>query len=100
MQRSRYLRGLQEAILAVHGVNSRHTGSTPVKEIFQGRTAWEGEVEAFDLVDHPKAKRAYAWAYDDNGTLRTTAVLVLPPVDSPESAVKVAIASSCREATK
>jgi hypothetical protein len=49
------------------------------------------------LIDHPIAKRAYAWAYDDNGTLRTTAVLELPPVDSPENAVKVAIAARARK---
>src|SRR5689334_18577482 len=96
MQRSRYLRGLQEAILAVHGANSRHSGSQPVREVFQGATAWEGNVEIFDLLDHPKAKRCFAWAYDDDGTLRTTAVLELPPVDSPETAVQVAIAAKAR----
>jgi hypothetical protein len=96
MQPSKYIRRLQEAILAVHGCNSRHTGTKPVVEIFRDETAWEGEVEIFDLIDHPKAKRCYAWAYDDNGTLRTTAVLELRPVDSPETAVKAAIAAKAK----
>lgn len=94
MQRSRYLRGLQEAILAVHGANSRHVGSKPVREVFEGATAWEGIVEEFNLIDYPKAKRAYAWGYEESGQLITTAVLEIPPVDSAESAVRVAIAAS------
>ena len=96
MRPETYIRRLQEAILAVHGANSRHTGSKPVVEVFRDETAWKGDVEVFDLLDHPKAKRCYAWAYDDAGTLRTTAVLELPPVDSPEAAVKVAIAAKAR----
>jgi hypothetical protein len=45
------------------------------------------------LIDHPKAKYAYAWIYRDDNQNRTTVVLKIPPVDSPQSAVKVAIAS-------
>jgi hypothetical protein len=97
MPPANYIRRLQEAILVTHGANARHAGTKPVKEVFQGQTAWDGDVETFDLLDHPKAKRCYAWAYDDNGTLRTTAVLELPPVDSPEAAVKVAIAAKARK---
>lgn len=70
-----YIQRLQEAILAVHGANATHTGSKAVTEIFCDETAWKGSVEIFDITGHPKAKRCYAWAYDDNGTLRTTAVL-------------------------
>lgn len=98
MQRSRYLRGLEEAILATHGIVARHVGTKAVHEVFQGQTAWQGEVEVFDLDGHQKAKRAYAWGYDDAGTLRSTAVLEIPPVDSPESAVKVAIAAKVKAA--
>jgi hypothetical protein len=36
---------------------------SPVHETFQGQTVWAGEVEVFDLVGHPKAKRCYAWAH-------------------------------------
>jgi hypothetical protein len=91
-----YLRKLQEAIRAVHGCESRHVSTAPVTECFEGKLAWTGDVEVFDLDGHPKAKRCYAWGYDDNGTLRTTAVLEIPPVDSPEMAVTVAIASKAR----
>jgi hypothetical protein len=67
-----------------------------VKEVFKGVTAWEGEVETFELLNHPKVKRCHAWAYDDNGTMRTTAVLELPPVDSPGTAVTVAILAKAK----
>jgi hypothetical protein len=68
-------------------------GSVRVEEKFQGQLAWSGIVEVFDLIGHPKAKHAYAWTYLDGDQNKTTVVLKIPPVDSPQSAVKVAIAS-------
>ena len=63
-----------------------------MKETFQGKTVWEGDVEVFDLIGHPKAKRCYAWAYDVETGSRTLAVLELPPryvtnhgLNTPES---------------
>lgn len=87
---------LKDAIRATHGCESLHVESVPVKEIFKDQTAWEGTVEVFDLVGHPKAKRAYAWSYQDGDQVKTVAVLGIPPVDSPQTAVKVAIASKAR----
>jgi len=87
---------LKDAIRATHGCQSLHVESVPVKEVFEGQTAWEGNVEVFDLVGHPKAKRAYAWTYCDVDQSKTIAVLEISPVDSPESAVKVAIACKAR----
>lgn len=95
-----YIQTLQEAILAVHGCESRHVATSPVTEIFEGETAWTGEVETFEITGHPKAKRCYAWAYNDDGTMRTTAVLEVPPVDSPSSAVTLAIAAKARQQQK
>ena len=82
---------LKAAIRASHGCESLHVGSVSVKEVFEGQTTWQGTVEVFDLIGHPKAKRAYAWSYRDGNQNKTVAVLEIPPVDSPESAVKVAI---------
>jgi hypothetical protein len=87
---------LKNAIRATHGCESLHVKSVPVKEVFKGETAWKGTVEVFDLVGHPKAKRAYAWTYRDGDQNKTITVLGVPPVDSPESAVKVAIASKAQ----
>jgi hypothetical protein len=88
---------LQEAIRAMHGCESRYVRSVPVREVFNDLVAWDGVVEVFDLIDHPKAKRCYAWSFDDGRQTRSVTVLELPPVDSPETAVKVAIAAKARE---
>jgi hypothetical protein len=87
---------LKDAIRAMHGCESLHVESVPVKEVFDGETAWEGTVEVFDLVGHPETSRAYAWSYRDGDQNEIVAVLKIAPVDSPRSAVKVAIASKAR----
>ena len=100
MQRSKYIQQLQEAIRAVHGCESRHVSTSRVKAEFESATAWDGEVETFDLVGHPKAKRCHAWGFVDGGQFKATAVLELPPVDSPSTAVDVAIAAKTKYSKK
>lgn len=59
-----------------------------------GQTVWKGQVEVFKLMDHPKAKEAFAWGYkDDAGEMQYVAVLAVPPIVSPREAVQAAIAS-------
>lgn len=87
---------LPEAIRATHGCESRWEASVKVEEKFEGKTAWSGIVEVFRLIGHPKANYAYAWTYRDGNQNKTTVVLKIPPVDSPQTAVKVAIASKAR----
>ena len=86
----------QRAILAVHGATARHIESVPVREVFRKLVAWEGTVEVYEITGHPKAKRCYAWTIEDGGQLKTTAVLELSPVDSPQTAVKIAIAATAK----
>ena len=43
---------LKDAIRETHGCESLHVESVPVKEVFEGETAWEGTVEVFDLVQY------------------------------------------------
>ena len=89
---------LVSAIRKLHGVEPEHVESVPVKETFQGRTVWEGDVEVFDITGHERAKQCYAWRHqDDQGKIRYTAVLKLPPVKSPEDAVKAAIVAQVNE---
>lgn len=89
-----YIARLKTAIAHLHGAESKHVESVPVQEVFRGRTLWKGIVEVFDLTGHARAKRAYAWSYKEgakNETEQFVAVLELPPVDSPQAAVKVAV---------
>ena len=85
---------LQDAIEAMHRCKAVHVSSEVVIELFRGEVAWDGVVETFDLTGHPWAKRCYAWSYEDKGETQYVTVLELPPVDSPETAVKVAIGAA------
>ena len=94
-----YINDLKAVIAKLHGCGSTHVESVPVHEVFQGKTAWQGVVEVFDLVGHPKAKRAYAWSHLDGEQDEKTnyvTVLEIPPVESPVTAVRVSIASDSR----
>ena len=85
----------------LHGVHSTHVQSVPVKEVFKGKTVWEGVVEVFELHGHPKATHAYAWSHetdDPKQPKRSVTVLKIPPAVSPETAVRVAIMQELRDA--
>jgi hypothetical protein len=85
--------------MQLHNCSATWRESVPVHEIFNGKTIWQGEVEVFDLTGHPKAKRCYGWSHpegDDNKGERFVAVLEIPPVRSPETAVKIAIAAEVK----
>ncbi len=94
-----YIDELRDVIRRLHGVDSKHVESVPIKETFQGKTVWEGIVEVFELIDHPKAQRLYAWAYETENPKRPRHVTVLHvgPVDSPLAAVRAAIVQEFRE---
>ena len=96
-----YIEELQQVIRKLHGVESTHRQSVPVKEVFKGRTVWDGIVEVFELHGHPKATHAYAWTHetdDPKQPKRSVTVLKIPPAVSPETAVRVAIMQELRDA--
>jgi hypothetical protein len=82
---------LRQAVETMHKCTARHVESKPVIELFRGEVAWDGVVEAFELTGHPHAKRCYAWSYLENDEPQYVTVLEIPPVDSAETAVKIAI---------
>ena len=88
---SERIENLREAVETMHKCKARHVESKPVIELFRGEVAWDGVVEAFELTGHPHAKRCYAWSYMDKGEPQYVTVLEIPPVDSAEIAVKIAI---------
>jgi hypothetical protein len=95
-----YIEELQDVIRKLHGVESSHIETVPVVETFNGQTVWEGEVEVFDLQDHPTASRIYAWSHDTDdpsNPRRHVTVLHLPPAITPRKAVQASIVSDYRE---
>jgi hypothetical protein len=92
---------LQDVIRKLHGSFATHVETVPVKETFKGETVWEGTVEVFELHDHPKTDRVYAWSHDTDDPTnprRHVTVLHLPPATSPLRAVQASIVSDVREA--
>ena len=94
-----YIEELRDVIRRLHGVGSKYVESVPVKESFQGKTVWDGVVEVFELIGHPKASKVYAWAHDTDNPKqprRHVIVLHIPPVVSPILAVRAAIVQEHR----
>lgn len=94
-----YAEELRKTIRQLHGVESRHLESIPVKEMFQGRTVWEGVVEVFELIGHPTAQRLYAWTHATDDPLnprRHVTVLHSHPIKSAEDAVRAVIIQEFR----
>lgn len=96
-----YIQELRDAIHRMHGAEATHIESVPVREKFHGQTVWDGIVEVFDLKGHAKASRVYAWTHDTDdpkNPKRHVAVLHIPPVISPQTAVRAAIVQELRDA--
>ena len=92
------LPALLDAIRHLHGCEAIFVESVPVHETHEGKTVWDGEVQVFDLVGHPKAKRAYAWSHATEGAKRKfVAVLGLPPVVDARTAVQASIVAQYKK---
>ena len=91
---SQYLEELGQAITAMHECGCSHFGTEQVKEEHDGVGIWEGPVEVFQLTDHPEAKIAYGWGWeDDTGEIQYIGILKAKHIESASDAVKAAIAS-------
>jgi len=90
---SERLANIQKAVEKAAECPATHLESVAVVEGFGGQIIWQGEVEIFTLDGHAKAKRAYGWQDGE----RFTAVLEIPPVDSPNTAVRASIVADTRK---
>lgn len=103
MGKQDYIARVQVAVSQLHNCEAVWRETVPVCEEFHGRTIWSGDVEVFDLTGHPKAKQAYAWSHldaDQDERTQFVTVLGIPPVNSPQIAVRVAIIHQVRESQK
>lgn len=86
------IKAIRESVETIHQCTAVHVQSVPVREVFREVTVWEGVVEVFDITGHPKAKRCYAWRVGGaKDQYDFTAVLELPPVKDPITAVRASI---------
>lgn len=86
------------AIEDLHNCSASFQQAVLVKEEFEGRAVWEGTVYVFELIDHPQTDKCYAWSSPIEGSTKRKfyAVLHIPPVDSPEKAVRASIVQDFR----
>ncbi len=86
---------LKRVIESHHGGTATFARSVRVLPSKAKQGDWDGVVHLFELADHPKAKRAYAWSSPILGSTkpRYFAVLHMGQVKGPVEAVKAAAAA-------
>jgi hypothetical protein len=94
---SEHIETLRIAIETTHKCKAVHESSVVLVDLFNHDTVRAGVVESFVLTGHPRAKRCYAWSYQENGETQYVNVLEIPPVVSPQTVVKAATVSESRK---
>lgn len=92
---------LRNVIRKLHGAEATHRESVPVKEVWQGKTIWDGVVEVFDLHGHPKTDTVYAWLHDTGDPekpFQHVTVLRIHPALTPLDAVRAFIMQGIQNA--
>jgi hypothetical protein len=86
---------LKRVIQTQHGVASTFAKSVRVLRANNSQKDWDGVVHVFDLKDHPKASRAFAWSSHIVGSSQSRffAVLQSGQIATPAQAVKAASAA-------
>lgn len=84
---------IKQAVERLHNCKASHIENVAVVEKFGTETVWKGIVQVFKIEGHPKAAKCYAWSSPIEGSTkrRYYAVLHVPPIDSPEKAVRASI---------
>jgi hypothetical protein len=87
------IKQLEDTIEKLHHCEARFIDSVSILESFEGKTVWEGVVNIFQVEGHPQTDKCYAWSSPIEGSKkrRYYTILHMPPVDSPEKAVRAAI---------
>jgi hypothetical protein len=89
-----YVEELENAVVKRHGCATKHLATDLVEEVIQGKGRWRGTIATFALHRHPHAPRCYAWGNPaSGGGWDIVTVLAIPPVASPETALRAALAA-------
>ena len=85
--------GLIEAVERLHHCRASFLEDVAVVEKFGDETVWSGIVSIFLIKGNTQADKCYAWSSPIEGStkMRYYAVLHIPPIDSPEKAVRASI---------
>lgn len=90
---------LKQGIERLHNCKASHIEDVAVVEKFGTETVWEGVVSVFKIEGNEKADKCYAWSFSVDGSTkrRYYAVLHIPPIGSPEKAVRASIIQDHKE---
>jgi hypothetical protein len=90
---------IKRAVEYLHSCKAIFIEDVAVVEEFGPETVWKGIVHVFKIAGHPQANKCYAWSSKIEGSRkrRYYAVLHIPPVDSPEKAVRASIVQDRKE---
>jgi len=89
---------IKNAVERMHNCKATYAEEVAVIEKEGDKTIWDNIVYIFDLTGHGKATQCYAWASPIGKSARYTyyTVLRIPPIDSPEQAIRASIANNSR----
>jgi hypothetical protein len=91
-QQADYFDSLEAAIIISHKCRAVHRATAFVHERTEyGLTIWKGDVEIFDLKDHPTAATCYAWSYGQPDRSRIFTILGNRLINSAQKAVQAAV---------
>jgi hypothetical protein len=88
-----YIVALQRIVSEIHGCASVHFQTVRVREVIVEKVVWEGDVEVFAVLGHPRAQRCFAWVLrqaSNGDEVRFFAVLETSVVRTPLDAIKFA----------
>jgi hypothetical protein len=91
------LERIQMTVEHLHHCTAIHSATVPVHEVFRGQTVWKGDVEAFLILGHRVAQKAYGWSEGHGEKERFFAVLEIPPVKSALDAVRASIVADAKK---
>jgi hypothetical protein len=83
----------KQAVERLHKCKASYIEDVAVIENFGDETIWSGIVHVFKIEGNSKADKCYAWSSPIEGSTkrRYYAVLKVPPIDTPEKAVRASI---------
>lgn len=91
-QQSDYFDSLEAAIAIGHKCQAVHSATVFVHERTEyGLTIWKGNVEVFDLKEHPSARICYAWKHVEGNRSKIFTILGNKLVNSAQRAVQAMI---------
>ena len=89
-----YKRELLNAIENRAKCGAIYVQTQPVRIVEDGVVRWKGKVEVYQLKEHPQAKMAFGWGFQNaKKKVEYVTVMGVPPLDTPVAAVKGFLAS-------